>query len=316
MDPTTALATPLAELGAQARGYLEQSKAANTRRAYAADRRAFTAWCAQHGLTTLPAAPETVALYLTAHAGLRKAATLQRRLVAIAHAHAAAAVDSPTTSLAVRAVAAGIRRTHGTAQQGKAAAQIDELRRMVATLGGDLRGLRDRALLLVGFAGAFRRGELVALDVADVEMTPAGLIVTVRHSKTDQEGVGRRVGVPAGQYAATCPLRALGDWLAAAALADGPLFRPVDRGGHVGAARLSDRAVARIVQRTAEACGLDPTRYAGHSLRAGLAASAAAAGVEERVIAQQTGHRSMTVLRRYIRDGELFRANAAAAVGL
>src|SRR3954462_14922609 len=208
MDVTSTLAHPLAELGEQARGYLEQSKAVNPRRAYAADWRAFTAWCDQHRLTTLPAAPETVALYLTAHAGQRKASTLQRRLVAIAHAHAAAGVDSPTTSLAVRAVAAGIRRTHGTAQQGKAPAQVDELRRMVATLGADLRGQRDRALLLLGFAGAFRRGELVALDVADVEMTPAGLIVTVRRSKTDQEGEGRKVGVPAGQYGATCPLRA------------------------------------------------------------------------------------------------------------
>src|SRR5438105_3714260 len=122
----TALAHPLAALGQQARGYLEQSKAANTRRAYAADWRAFTAWCAQHRLTALPAAPETVALYLTAHASHRKASTLQRRLVAIAHAHAAADVESPTRSAAVRAVWAGIRRAHGTAQQGKAPVIVDE----------------------------------------------------------------------------------------------------------------------------------------------------------------------------------------------
>src|SRR4051812_30778969 len=213
MSIDRALATPLAELGAQARGYLEQSKAANTRRAYAADWRAFTAWCDQHGLPVLPAAPETVALYLTAHAGQRKASTLQRRLVAISHAHAAAGVDSPTTSLAVRAVAAGIQRAHGTAQMGKAPAQVDELRRMVATLGGDHRGLRKRALLLLGFAGAFRRGELVALDVAGVATAPSGLVVTLRRSKTDQEGEGRQVGIPFGLQPATCPVRAVQAWL-------------------------------------------------------------------------------------------------------
>src|SRR4051812_44583080 len=216
MDPTTALARPLAELGEQAHVYLEQNKAANTRRAYAADWRTFTAWCDGHQLASLPAAAETVALFLVDHAGVRKASTLQRYLVSIAHAHEAAGVDPPTTSPAVRAVWSGIRRQHGTAQVGKAPAQVDELRRMVATLGGDLRGLRDRALLLVGFAGAFRRGELVALDVADVAFTERGLVVTVRRSKTDQEGEGRQVGIPAGQHVATCPLRALGDWLAEA----------------------------------------------------------------------------------------------------
>jgi integrase len=316
MDPARVLTVPLAELGEQARGYLEQSKAANIRRAYAADWRTFTAWCAGHKLANLPATVETVALFLVDHAGVRNASTLQRYLMSIAHAHEAAGADIPTASPAVRAAWSGIRRQHGTAQVGKAPAQVDELRRMVATLGGDLRGLRDRALLLLGFAGAFRRGELVGLDIADIDFTPAGLVVTVRHSKTDQEGVGRQAGIPTGLYTAMCPLRALGDWLAESGIADGPLFRPVDRGGHVGAARLNDRAVARIVQRTAAAAGLDSTRYAGHSLRAGLAASAAAAGVEERDIMRQTGHRSVAVMRRYVRDGQLFRANAAAAVGL
>src|SRR4051794_24611788 len=145
MDSTTALATPLAELGAQARGYLEHSKATNTRRAYAADWRTFTAWCNGHQLASLPATAETVALFLVDHAGVRKASTLQRYLVSIAHAHEAAGVDPPTTSPAVRAVWAGIRRRHGTAQVGKAPAQVDELRQMVGALGGDLRGLRDRA---------------------------------------------------------------------------------------------------------------------------------------------------------------------------
>jgi site-specific recombinase XerD len=313
---TPAPANPLAALGDRAHDYLQQATAPNTRRAYAADWRTFTAWCAQHQLAALPATPETVALYLVDHAGVRKASTLQRALVAIAHAHRAADLEPPTTHVVVRTTWRGIRRAHGTAQQGKAPTVVPMLRAMVSTCGGDLRGQRDRALLLLGFAGAFRRSELVALDVADVDFTPSGLVVQLQRSKTDQEGEGRRVGIPPGQHEPTCPLRALGDWLAAAQLEDGPLFRPVDRGGHVGAARLSDKAVARIVKAHATAAGYDAAAYAGHSLRAGLATSAAAAGVEERVVAQQTGHRSMTVLRRYIREGELFRANAAAAVGL
>jgi site-specific recombinase XerD len=316
MDPTTALVTPLAELGEQARGYVAQAVAPNTRRAYASDWQRFTAWCQAHQLESLPAAPETVALYLVAHADLRKASTLGRWLVAISQAHRAAGVDSPTATLTVKSVWAGMRRAHGTAQQGKAPAATAELKAMVATCGGDLRGLRDRALLLLGFAGAFRRSELVALQVADVEFTEAGLIVQLARSKTDQEGAGRQVGIPPGQRAETCPLRCLGDWLEASGLVDGPLFRPVDRHGRIGDEALAAQSVALIVKRAALAAGLDAKRYAGHSLRAGLATAAAAAGVEERVIAAQTGHRSMAVLRRYIRHGELFRHNAAGLVGL
>src|SRR5438067_1494259 len=211
MDPTHALAAPLVELGEQARDYVAQAVAANTRRAYAADWRLFVAWCEAHQLAPLPAAPETVALYLVAHADVRKAATLGRWLVAIAQAHRTAGVDAPTATLAVRSVWAGIRRAHGTAPAGKAPAATAELKTMVATCGGDLRGLRDRALLLLGFAGAFRRSELVALQVAAVEFTPAGLVVQLARSKTDQEGQGRAGGVPPGQQAATCPVRALGD---------------------------------------------------------------------------------------------------------
>jgi integrase len=176
--------------------------------------------------------------------------------------------------------------------------------------------LRDRALLLLGFAGAFRRSELVSLDVEDLEFSRAGLVVRLRRSKTDQEGQGRRIGVPRGQRAETCPLMALQAFLKAASIESGPLFRGVNRHGQLLQGRLSDRAVALVVKRRVEAVGLDPERFAGHSLRAGLATSAAAAGASERAIAKQTGHKSMAVLRRYIRDGDLFRDNAAAAVDL
>jgi integrase len=179
--------------------------------------------------------------------------------------------------------------------------------------------VRDRALLLVGFAGAFRRSELVSLDVADVAdvvFNRDGLVVTLRRGKTDQEGVGRKVGLPFGSNPLTCPVRALRAWLDVAAIARGPIFRPVDRHAHISDTKLTDQSVALIVKRCAKAPGLDWERYAGHSLRSGLATAAAMADVSERAIMAQTGHKSLPMVRRYIRDGSLFRRNAAGAVGL
>jgi integrase len=187
---------------------------------------------------------------------------------------------------------------------------------MVECLPDGLAGARDRALLLIGFAGGFRRSELVALDVADVRRGRDGLTIAIRRSKTDQEGAGRLVGLPAGAQALTCPARAYANWLAIGGISRGPLFRPVTRYDTLRATRLTDQSVALIVKRAAVAAGLDPTPYGGHSLRAGLATAAAQAGVEERAIMAQTGHRSVLMVRRYIREGSLFRDNAAAALGL
>jgi site-specific recombinase XerD len=300
----------------QARAYLDAARSANTHRAYRADWRHFADWCATNAVSSLPAASGTLIAYLTAHAGWLKASTLQRRLVAIAQAHRAASLDSPTTDAGVKSVWRGIRRTVGTAQIGKAALVTDDLKLLVAALPPSTAGLRDRALLLLGFAGAFRRSELVALDIADVQIGREGATVTLRRSKTDQEGEGTKVGIPRGQHAVTCPVRALSAWLEALPDDRAPIFRAVDRAGRIRDTRLSDRDVARIVKRTALAAGLEPGRYAGHSLRAGLATSAAVAGVEERAIMRQTRHKSVTVARRYIRDGSLFRGNAAGRVGL
>ena len=319
LDVTTAasagLPATLDALGERVRGYLDAARSENTHRAYAADWRHFAAWCAAHERPALPAEAATLVLYLTAHAEALKISTLQRRLVSIAQAHRAAGLPTPTADAGVASVWRGIRRRVGTAQVGKAALLTDDVRAMVTALPATTGGIRDRALLLVGFAGALRRSELVALDVADVELVRDGAIITVRRSKTDQEGQGRKVGIPRGKHAATCPVRALTAWLERLD-GSGPIFRAVDRLGRIRPTRLSDQDVARIVKRAAVAAGLDPSRYAGHSLRAGLATSAAAAGVEERAIMQQTGHKSVTVARRYIRDGNLFRGNAAAAVGL
>jgi integrase len=249
-------------------------------------------------------------------ARVAKPATIDLRLAAISAAHRAAGHDSPAKEEAVRLVRRGVRRTLGTAQRLVRAVTVPDLRTMVDGLGADMGGCRDRALLLLGFAGALRRSELVGLDVADITESSDGLTVRLRRSKTDQEGAGRTVGIPYGTNLATCPVRAWRAWLDVSGITEGHAFCPVDRHGHLGTTRLSGNAVALVLKRHAARAGLDPAEVAGHSLRAGLATSAAAAGVPERVIAEQTGHKGTAMLRRYIREGSLFRENAAGAVGL
>jgi integrase len=297
----------------------EASLAPATRRAFQSDWCQFTAWCKRHGHVSLPAAPETVALYLADHAGLYKVSTLQRRLWAVSQAHKAARLASPTADPSVRRVFAGVRREQGTAQGAKAPILTDDLREMVAALPATARGQRDRLMLLLGFAGAFRRSELVALNLADVRITAQGLVVTVRKSKTDQEGKGRRVGIPPGKEEATCPVAALQAWqetLRAVGVKSGALFRYVDRHGNITQTRSSGYCVARVVKRAVLATGRDPALYAGHSLRAGLATAAAIGGASDRAIMRATGHKSRKMLDRYIRDAELFRDSAATSAGL
>jgi integrase len=216
----------------------------------------------------------------------------------------------------VRAVMAGIKRERGSAQTGKAPVLTDDIRLMVSTLQDNLIGVRDRALLLLGFAGAFRRSELVGLDVEDLVISREGITVNIRKSKTDQEGNGRKIGIPYGSNPDTCPVRSVMVWLELSEITTGPLFRSIDRHGNLQQGRLSDKAVALVVKRAAKAAGLDDSKYSGHSLRAGLATSAAMNGVSERAIMNQTGHRSVNMVRKYIREGSLFRENAAAGIGL
>lgn len=316
--PSAAGPLALADVDEKVRDYARPPYADATARAYASDLAHFAAWCAAHGLDALPAEPLTLARYLSAHAGALKTATLERRRAAIAQAHRRKGLTSPTDDPGVRNVWKNIKRDHGTAQEGKAAAVTDDLRRMVAPLGDGPLGVRDRALLLLGFAGAFRRSELVALDVGDVREVRDGLVVRIAKSKTDQEGRGREVGIPYGSALETCPVRSVLAWLELRGVTaeDAPLFVGVDRHGRILPGRLSDRAVARAVKRAAAAAGLDAAAFAGHSLRAGLATSAALADLPEHAIARQTRHKSMAVLQRYIRPAGLFRQNVAAKVGL
>jgi integrase len=283
--------------------YVFAALAENTQRAYESDLRHFQAWGG-----SVPASARTVAQYLAHHAGRLSVATLTRRLVAIGKAHSVHGVTSPTKSDLVRLTMRGIRRRHGRPQRRVAAAVREDILAMVAGLGDTLREHRDRALLLIGFAGAFRRSELVAIDCTDIERVAQGVIITVRRSKTDQVGRGRRVAIPFSRTG-TCPIAALDAWLSAAGIKRGPVFRPVNRHGRVSTNALSGEAVAMIVKNRARAVGLDPSPYSGHSLRAGFATSAAIAGAATWRIREQTGHASDAMLQRYIRDASLHVSN-------
>jgi integrase len=289
----------------------------NTLRGYQSDWRDFCAWCEGHSSSPLPAAPDTVASYIAECAGRLKPGSIQRRLNAIAEAHKAAGVDSPTPSGMVRNTMKGIRRTLGTAPVQKTAALTDDIRATVDAADPGLIGSRDRALILLGFAGAFRRSELVGLEVEDCAFSKDGLTVKLRRSKTDQQGAGRKIGIPYGSNPDTCPVRTVQAWLERADISGGPLFRSINRHGQVQEpGRLSGCDVARIVKKLADRAGLDASKYAGHSLRAGHATAAAMSGASERSIMNQTGHRSLQMVRRYIRDGSLFRENSAGKLGL
>lgn len=308
--PNTDLA--LTGLAEATKNYIDQSLSFATRKAYASDFKIFTAWCAAHALAALPAAPETVALFLASQAQAGVAAsTLNRRLAAIKCAHEAAGHATPTTHKGVTAALKGIRRAKGTAQTQKKAATADIVKEMVRRCPNTLTGQRDRALLLLGFAGAFRRAELVALTVADLAFEADGLRVTIRKSKTDQEGAGQVIAIPHGSVL-FCPVAALRNWLAVAGIKAGPIFRAVGKGGRVGQAALSDKSVAKRVKHYAGEVGLDSADFAAHSLRAGFVTSAAEAGASIFKMAEVSRHRSTDVLAGYVRSANLFKDHAGA----
>ena len=299
----------------QVREFIRASKAESTIRGYRADWLHFCKWCEPHSLCPLPASPETVASFIADCASRLKVGSIQRRLNAIAEAHKAVGLASPTHHAMVANTMKGIRRTKGTAPAQKAPTLTDDIRAMVDATDIGLIGARDSALLLLGFAGAFRRSELVGLDVEDCAFGKDGLTVTLRRSKTDQESAGRKIGIPYGSNPDTCPVRRCLTWIELTGIETGPLFRSLNRHGQVQEGRLSGIDVARVVKKLARRAGLNPAKYAGHSLRAGHATSAAIAGASERSIMDQTVHRSVQMVRRHIRDGSLFRENSAGKLG-
>lgn len=274
--------------------------AANTRRAYQSDFAHFIAW---GGI--VPARSEAVAAYIAAHAKMLSTATLARRLVAIRRAHALRGLHDPTKAELVRLTLRGVRRLHGRPQRRASPLTVEHLFGIVSVLGNSIRDVRDRALLLIGFAGAFRRSELVAINCDWIKASERGVEIILPKSKTDQERTGRRIAIPrVGGLA--CPVTALDSWLQAAEIASGPVFRRVNKSGNVLASPLSSGAVATVVKQRAALIGLNSQDYSGHSLRAGFATCAAAAGLSAWDIKRQTGHVSDAALGRYIREDDHF----------
>ena len=297
-----------------AASYARASRSAATWRAYESDWAIYQRWCATVQRAPLPAEPSTVALFLAAEAKLGRApATLTRRLAAIRLMHLGARLPSPHDALEVQEVLRGIRRAWRKPKAQKAPAVDADLQRLVdAVEPQTLRGLRDRALLLLGFAGALRRSELVALDVESLRAVPEGLAVFIAHSKTDQEGDGAVIAIPQVPGSPYCPVQAVGDWCVAAAITSGALFRRLHRGDTVGMTRLTDQSVALIIKALALKVDLDPARYAGHSLRSGFLTSAARARASIFKMADQSRHKSLDVLREYVRNEERFDDHAGA----
>jgi integrase len=283
-----------------ARRYASKSRSDATLKAYASAWKEFQAFA---GGGALPATPQTVIAYLTALADAgSKVSTINVKLSAISFRHNAAKVADPTAHEDVRLVMAGIRRELGTRPAKKAPVTLDDLRRMVEACDtGTLQGKRDKALVLLGWAGAFRRSELVALDVADLQIN-GSVKVVLRKSKTDQDGAGMVKVIPPIDDLALDPVRALRAWLDAANIKSGAVFRKVSRWDVMSEARLTSQSVALVVKSLAERAGLDPRQFSGHSLRSGFITAAATAGVESRDIMAQTGHKSENVMRGYIQD--------------
>ena len=296
--------------------YAAASKSEATRRAYRSDWEDFAAWCAGSGADPLPAAPATLAGYIAQLADRgKKVSTIRRRLAAIAYAHRLKGYPGPTDAEPVKAVLAGIRRRIGVAVERKAPATARTLQKMTGArrqreaAACDLRTLRDRALLLLGFAAALRRSEVVALDVADLEFVERGVIVHVRRSKTDQDAAGAEIAVPNGTKLK--PVSAVREWLAAAAITSGPVFRAIGKSGQrIASRRLTDRSVADIVKRYAAAAGLDPKTYSGHSMRAGFITTALDHGIDFFKIMDVSRHADVDVMRAYDRRAKRFKNHA------
>lgn len=312
-EPLLLPTAALQDAAAAADAFATASRASSTWRAYESDWRIFVFWCQSVNLQALPATPTTLAMFLAAEAQRGTApSTLNRRLAAIRLMHLGARVISPHDTVEVHEVMRGIRRLSTRGVIKKEPAVDEQIKSMVDTCdAATFQGLRDRALLLLGFAGAFRRSELVALDVADLKVTPEGLIVLIRKSKTDQESEGQRIAIPRVIESPYCPVQAVLDWIAAAQVEQGAIFRRVIKGNKISEDRLTDQSVAHVIKKLAARAGLIASQYAGHSLRSGFLTSAAAHRASIFKMAAQSRHKSLDVLSGYVRAQELFEDHAA-----
>jgi integrase len=296
-----------------ARRFVEQSQAPNTQRSYATGWRAWSDWAARHGASVLPAEPAAVALWLASLAAAgAKPSTVRSRLAAVAHYCRAGGERLDTKSREIASIMAGIGRASSVAPCRKKAILTDDLRAMVAALDGlTLAGVRDRAVLMLGFGGALRRSEIVALEVSDLTFSERGLEVHIRRSKTDQMGQGATLAIHAGRDPRFCAVAAVQAWIEQAGIDAGPLFRPIvgRKANAAGARALDDQSIALIVQRAAAGAGLDARAYSGHSMRAGFATAAALAGHDLPQIMRQTRHKTTQAASIYVRPADRWRDN-------
>ena len=281
---------------------LRNSKSINTLRAYQSDYNDFSLFCSKNGFQAMPTQPKILALYITHLASYSKYSTLKRRLASISILHKTKGHYIDTKHPIIIENLMGIKRTNGSNQKGKKPLLINDLKLLINAIDKskekNIRKIRDKALVLIGFSGGFRRSELVDIEYEDIEFVEEGVKIFVKRSKTDQSGEGMTKAIPYFDSINFCPVKALNKWVVVAELKNGKIFN------------ISDKSVALIIKKYANYAGLDAHRYAGHSLRSGFATSTAESGAEERNIMAMTGHKSTEMVRRYIKEANLFKNNA------
>ena len=294
---------------------LKNSKAENTIRAYKSDFNDYGLFCAKNGFKSLPSEPKIVSLYLT-HLSTKevKMSTLKRRLVSIGVIHRLKGHYLDTKHPSIIENIMGIKRRKGSVQKGKKPLLINHLKQIINVIDNkkieEIKKSRDRSIILIGFSGGFRRNEIVSLNHEDLDFVPEGLKITLRKSKTDQFGEGFLKGLPYFDNQKYCPVISVQNWLNLSKINSGPLFRRFTKGSKLSEKRLTDQSVALILKEYLSLVGIDNKNFSGHSLRSGFATSAAVSGAEERSIMAMTGHKSTEMVRRYIKDANLFKNNA------
>ena len=294
---------------------LQNSKANNTVRAYKSDFNDFGIFCAQNGFKSLPSDPKIVSLYLT-HLSTKdaKMSTLKRRLVSIGVIHKLKGHYLDTKHPAIIENIMGIKRRKGSIQKAKKPILINSLKLIIDAIdqqnNQEIKKFRDRSIILIGFSGGFRRNEIVSLDYDDLDFVPEGLKINIKRSKTDQFGEGFTKALPYFDRSQYCPVVSLKNWLDISKITSGPVFRRFMKGSKLSENRLTDQTVAILIKEYLNLAGIDSKNYSGHSLRSGFATSAAESGAEERNIMAMTGHKSTEMVRRYIKEANLFQNNA------
>ncbi len=309
------LVTDLKALHEETLNNLKSSKAINTIRAYKSDFKDFGAFCAKHSFRTLPTEPKIVALYLTYLSGKdAKMSTLRRRLVSIGMIHKLKGHYLDTKHPVIIENLMGIKRTKGSIQRGKKPILINHLKAIVDVINKEkteeIKKIRDKSIILVGFGGGFRRTELISVDYEDLEFVPEGVKITLRRSKTDQFGEGMTKGLPYFSNEIYCPVTHLKKWIKISNIKDGPIFRRFAKGCSLTSNRLTDQSVVLLIKKYLALAGIENKNYSGHSLRSGFATVSAESGANERSIMAMTGHKTTQMVRRYIKEANLFKNNA------